>query len=87
MLYEHGAASAPEIGTVRVGTNSPEFAMDFASCGGQIGVMHSKRTPHIDARRGRRGQGMVEFALILPVFLFFLLMAVDFGRSCSPTSS
>jgi Flp pilus assembly protein TadG len=39
------------------------------------------------ARRGatsppgkRRGQSLVEFALIVPVFLILLLMAVDFGR-------
>ncbi len=42
--------------------------------------MHSKKTFQIDRRRGRRGQGLVEFALIVPVFLFFLLIAVDFGR-------
>ena len=27
-----------------------------------------------------RGQAVVEFALILPVFLLLLLIAVDFGR-------
>ena len=45
--------------------------------------MHSKKTRHhatAASRRGRLGQGMVEFALIIPVFLFFLLLAVDFGR-------
>ena len=31
-------------------------------------------------RSRRRGQSVVEFALILPVFLVLLLMAVDFGR-------
>ena len=46
----------------------------------RFAVMHSKQTPHNDQRRRRRGQGLVEFALILPVFLFFLLLAVDFGR-------
>ena len=42
----------------------------------------SKTRHHATAasRRGRLGQGIVEFALIIPVFLFFLLMAVDFGR-------
>ena len=29
---------------------------------------------------GRRGQAVVEFALIIPVFLLLLLAAVDFGR-------
>jgi PKD repeat protein len=32
-----------------------------------------------DATR-RRGQSLVEFALILPILLLFLLMAIDFGR-------
>lgn len=30
--------------------------------------------------RGRRGQSLVEFALILPLFLFVCGMAIDFGR-------
>ena len=30
--------------------------------------------------RGQRAQALVEFALILPVFLFMLVMAIDFGR-------
>ena len=46
----------------------------------RFAVMDSKQTPNNDRRRRRRGQGLVEFALILPVFLFFLLLAVDFGR-------
>ena len=38
--------------------------------------------PSTGFRRGRasRGQSVVEFALILPVFLLLLLIAVDFGR-------
>ena len=35
------------------------------------------RTP---ASTRSRGQGLVEFALISPIFLLFLLIAVDFGR-------
>jgi PKD repeat protein len=31
-------------------------------------------------RRGERGQALVEMAIILPVFLLLLLIAVDFGR-------
>jgi len=31
-------------------------------------------------RKRRRGQALVEFALVLPVFLLLLLIAVDFGR-------
>src|SRR4051794_18751060 len=30
--------------------------------------------------RRRRGQSVVEFALILPAFLLLMLIAVDFGR-------
>jgi len=33
-----------------------------------------------DARRRSRGQSMVEFALVLPILLVLLLIAVDFGR-------
>jgi Flp pilus assembly protein TadG len=40
----------------------------------------SRPNTGIDSRRRRRGQGLVEFALIVPVFLLFLLIAVDFGR-------
>ncbi len=38
--------------------------------------------PHgaVRAARRRRGQSVVEFALVLPIFLALLLMAVDFGR-------
>jgi PKD repeat protein len=32
------------------------------------------------SRRGRRGQALVEFALMLPVVLFLTLMAIDLGR-------
>ncbi len=40
------------------------------------------RAPHSASRqaRRRRGQSVVEFALVLPIFLALLLMAVDFGR-------
>lgn len=31
-------------------------------------------------RRGEEGQGLVEFALVLPILVFVLLVAVDFGR-------
>ena len=31
-------------------------------------------------RRTSRGQGLVEFALIVPVLMLMLLLALDFGR-------
>lgn len=34
----------------------------------------------VRSARARRGQSVVEFALVLPIFLALLLMAVDFGR-------
>lgn len=37
------------------------------------------RTPRVRSRR--RGQSMVEFALILPLMLGFLVIAADFGRA------
>lgn len=36
--------------------------------------------PRSHRPRRRVGQSVVEFALVLPVFIFLLLMAVDFGR-------
>jgi len=42
--------------------------------------MHRNHAPHPDPRHPRGGQGLVEFAPIAPAFLFFLLLAVDFGR-------
>ncbi len=33
-----------------------------------------------DRRAGSRGQSMVEFALVFPVLLFLMLVAIDFGR-------
>lgn len=34
----------------------------------------------IRAKRSKRGQGMVEFALVLPLLALLLLLAIDFGR-------
>jgi Flp pilus assembly protein TadG len=34
----------------------------------------------LHSRNGRRGQGLVEFALVAPVFLLLLLGILDFGR-------
>jgi Flp pilus assembly protein TadG len=43
-----------------------------------------EQAPH---RHGERGQALLEFTLILPVFLFVLFAIVDFGRaySCNVT--
>ena len=36
-------------------------------------------TPLKDAQRRRRGQALVEFALVLPIFTFLLFATLDFG--------
>ncbi|MGA8417994.1 MAG: TadE/TadG family type IV pilus assembly protein [Candidatus Dormiibacterota bacterium] len=46
------------------------------------GVVRSRRTP-----RGRRGQAIVEFAVILPLFLFCLIGALDAGLWAVQTSA
>ena len=43
-----------------------------------LGLPRRSSTPTPDRARG---QGLVEFALVLPVFLLILLMAIDFGRA------
>ena len=35
---------------------------------------------HGNGRRRRRGQSLVEFAIVLPILLFLTLVALDFGR-------
>jgi Flp pilus assembly protein TadG len=37
-------------------------------------------TPHSDRRRGR-GQALVEFALVIPIFLLLLMAVFDLGRA------
>ena len=41
-----------------------------------------QRLPRIASpfRHPTRGQGMVEFALVLPLLVVLLVMAIDFGR-------
>ena len=34
-----------------------------------------------DARRDRRGQALVEFALVLPIMALLIVLAIDFGRA------
>lgn len=43
--------------------------------------MFNQRARSKRGRTRRRGQGLVEFALILPVLLLLLLVAIDFGRA------
>jgi PKD repeat protein len=42
--------------------------------------MSDSLTSHAETRSAFRGQSMVEFALILPIFALLLVMAIDFGR-------
>lgn len=46
----------------------------------RVRVRAARRAPIRTRNRLQRGQSVVEFALIVPVLLFTLLMAVDFGR-------
>lgn len=41
--------------------------------------MLRRRRPRSSARR-RRGQALVEFAIVLPAFLLILMLVLDFGR-------
>ncbi len=41
----------------------------------------SRRTPRTKGAADRRGQAMVEFALILPLFLIILMGALEFGSA------
>lgn len=43
--------------------------------------MPDPNTPQGNKRRKTRGQSLVEFALVLPLMLMFLLVAADFGRA------
>ena len=41
---------------------------------------HSRPPAGRHLRARRRGQALVEFALVLPIMLFLLVIAIDFGR-------
>lgn len=57
-----------------------EFAIPArARAGQQVLLEQPRREPDLRGR-GRRGQSLVEFALVLPVFLLLALIALDFGR-------
>ncbi len=43
--------------------------------------MNKDLSPSVTQRRQRRAQGLVEFALILPVLLFMIMGILDFGRA------
>ena len=47
---------------------------------GPLGQSFVEPGPVLPVRRGSRGQSMIEFALILPIFLLLLAGAVDLGR-------
>lgn len=42
--------------------------------------MFRRRLPNARGRTRRLGQGLVEFALVVPVLLLLLMVAIDFGR-------
>ena len=44
--------------------------------GGNLGFLRRR----VRVREGQRGQSLVEFALLLPILLLLVLIAVDFGR-------
>ena len=43
--------------------------------------MMARRTPKPGTRRGDRGQGMLEFALVIPLFLLIVIALFDLGRA------
>ena len=47
---------------------------------GEPAMTQRRRSPNASARRGR-GQALVEFALVLPVFLLMLVALFDLGRA------
>src|SRR5512141_462469 len=48
----------------------------------RLGSTMFRITARVRTRRGRlaRGQGLVEFALVLPIILLLTMAALDFGR-------
>ena len=52
----------------------------FASDRGMRGRRQRRRRIPVPTRQSARGQGLTEFALVLPVAIMILLVALDFGR-------
>lgn len=47
----------------------------------RVGVAGGRRGPRQGLVQGRSGQALVEFALILPLLFFMMVIIIDFGRA------
>lgn len=46
-----------------------------------MSLLRAPRRFRLHPRRHRRGQGLVEFALVLPIIVFVIIAAIDAGRA------